>query len=167
MKRKVLFLCTSNSARSQMAEAILNHRGGDRFTAYSAGSEPADKIHPLALKAMTDAGIDISGKRTKSMNEFINRDLDFIITLCDKMKENCPVFPGKPILAHWGLPDPADFDGGEAKKLQVFQRTMMEISQRISLFLNIPMEKLDRMAVEKKVREIGTQTFDTLDNGAE
>jgi arsenate reductase len=150
-----------------MAEAILNHRGGDRFTAFSAGSEPADEVHPLTLKVMSHADYEISGKKPKSMLEFINEDLDFIITLCDKMKENCPVFPGKPILAHWGLPDPADFDGGEAEKIKMFQRTMMEISQRISLFLNIPMEKLDRMAIEKKVREIGTQTLDTFDGRTE
>lgn len=159
MKRKVLFLCTSNSARSQIAEALLNHRGGDRFAAFSAGSEPADEVHPLALKVLSDAGIETIGKKPKSISEFIDEDLDFIITLCDRMKENCPTFPGQPMLAHWGMPDPANFKGGETENIDVFQRTLMEISQRISLFLNIPMEKLDRMAIENRVKEIGTQAF--------
>ena len=160
MKRKVLFLCTSNSARSQMAEAILNYRGGDRFVALSAGSEPTEEIHPLAVKVLSDAGYDMSGKSPKSLQKFIHEDFDFIITLCDRMKEICPVFPGQPILAHWGFPDPADFEGEELKKLQVFQKTMMGISQRISLFLNLPMEKLDRMMLEERVKEIGAHSFD-------
>ena len=161
MKRKVLFLCTSNSARSQMAEAILNHRGGDRFTAFSAGSDPAVMMNPYADKVMSDVGYDMKNKKPKSMNVFVDEDLDFVITLCDKMKENCPVFPGKPVLAHWGMPDPADFEGNEAEKEKAFKKAMMEISQRIGLFLNIPIEKLDRMALEKRVREIGTQNCDS------
>lgn len=159
MKRTVLFLCTKNSARSQMAEAILNYRGGDRFTAYSAGSSPAEAIHPAAALVLSDAGHDMADRKPKPMNAFANVKMDFVITLCDNMKESCPVFPGQPVLAHWGMPDPAEIEGSEAEKAQAFKKTMLEISQRISLFLNIPMEKLDRMAIEKKVTEIGAQTF--------
>lgn len=155
MKRKVLFLCTKNSARSQMAEVILNYRGNDRFNAYSAGSNPASEINPFAVKVLANAGFDLLNKRPRSMDEYINDEFDFIITLCDRMKEDCPVFPGQPILAHWGMPDPADFDGTEEEKQKVFEKTVKEISNRMTLFLNIPMEKLDRMALELKVKEIG------------
>ena len=164
MKRNVLFLCTSNSARSQMAEAILNHRGGDRFTAFSAGSEPADQIHPLALQTMTNAGYKVEDQKPKFMREFIDTDLDFIITLCDRMKENCPAFPGKPILAHWGMPDPAEFEGTDEEKIKAFRTTLLEITHRINLCLNIPIEKLDRLALEKVVKEIGTRTVDLPDS---
>lgn len=156
MRKKVLFLCTGNSTRSQMAEAVLNHRGSDNFIAYSAGSNPANEIHPLAFKVLSHTGFDMTGKRPKSMEEYINEKFDFIITLCDRMKENCPIFPGQPILAHWGMPDPADFEGTDEEKLKFFEKTINEISQRITLFLNLPMEKLDRMALELKVKEIGT-----------
>lgn len=159
MKRKVLFLCTKNSARSQMAESILNYRGSDNFIAYSAGSNPANEIHPLTFKALTYAGFDMTGKRPKSMQEYINGEFDFIITLCDRMKENCPIFPGQPILAHWGMPDPVEFEGTEQEKLKFFEKTINEISQRITLFLNLPMAKLDRMALELKVKEIGTTSI--------
>lgn len=156
MKRKVLFLCTKNSARSQMAEVILNYRGGDSFIAYSSGSNPAKEIHSLAFKVLTNAGFDMAGKRPKSIEEYENEEFDFIITLCDRMKENCPIFPGQPVLAHWGMPDPAEYEGTDEEKLKFFNKTVIEISQRITLFLNIPMEKLDRMALEIKVKEIGT-----------
>ncbi len=156
MKKKVLFLCTKNSARSQMAEAVLNYRGRDNFIAYSAGSQPAEEIHPFALELLTKIGFDMAGKKPKSMNLYANEEFDFIITLCDKMKEDCPIFPGQPILAHWGMPDPADFEGNDQEKRKFFEKTMNEISHRISLFLNIPMSKLDRMALELKVKEIGS-----------
>ncbi len=156
MKKRILFLCTGNSARSQMAEAVLNYWDSDKFIAYSAGSNPAEEIHPLAVKVLSQAGFDMTNKRPKSMDEFLNEEIDFIITLCDRMKENCPIFPGQPILAHWGMPDPKEFEGTEQDKLKFFEKTLKEISQRIVLFLNIPMDKLDRMAVELKVKEIGT-----------
>jgi len=159
MKRKVLFLCIKNSARSQMAEAILNAKGGESFTAYSAGSYPADEINPTAAEVLTQAGLDVKNKSPKSMNEFINEEFDFIITLCDKMKEDCPVFLGKPIFAHWGMPDPAQVEGSELEKFKAFETASMEISQRISLFINLPIEKLDRMALEIKMNEIGTTKF--------
>lgn len=156
MKRTVLFLCTSNSARSQMAEALLNHIGSGTFTAFSAGSVPAAEIHPMAVKILETAGFNLAGKKPKSLQEYVQTDFDFIITLCDKMKESCPTFPGKPIFAHWGMPDPADFDGDDANKLRVFDKTFRELSNRIHLFINIPIEKLDRMALEQKVKEIGS-----------
>jgi len=142
-----------------MAEAILNYRGRDNFIAYSAGSRPAGAIHPLALKVLTDAGFDMSGKMPKRMEEYLNEDFAFIITLCDRMKEECPIFPGKPILAHWGMPDPAEFAGAEEEKLKFFEKTMSDISERLSLFLSLPMEKLDRMALELRIKEIGKVTL--------
>lgn len=138
-----------------MAEAVLNQLGRDRFVAFSAGSDPADEIHPLACKVLSRAGFDMTGKRPKSLKEFLTEDFDFVITLCDRMKENCPIFPGQPIFAHWGSPDPADFKGEEEEKTRLFDKTFMEISQRVSLFINLPMEKLDRMALEIRVKEIG------------
>ena len=160
MKRKVLFLCTSNSARSQIAEALLNYIGKGTYTAFSAGSNPAPEIHPLAVKVLESAGFDMTGKRPKSLKEYSHEDFDFIITLCDKMKENCPVFPGQPIFAHWGMPDPADFDGEDADKVKAFDQTYRELAHRIHLFNMIPIEKLDRMALEQKVGEIGAEHAD-------
>lgn len=156
MKRKVLFLCTKNSARSQMAEAVLNYRGRDNFIVYSAGSSPDNEIHPIAIKVLTQLDFDMTGKIPKSIEEYINDEFDFVITLCDRMKENRPIFPGKPILAHWDMPDPADSEGTEEEKTKFFEKTVKEISQRITLFLNLPMEKLDKMDLANKVEEIGT-----------
>lgn len=155
VKYKVLFLCNKNSARSQMAEAVLNQKASDSFIAFSAGSEPADMIHPLALQVLEDDGFDMSGKKPISLNEYIGKEFDFVITLCDSFKETCPTFPGHPVYAHWGLPDPSEFEGTYEDKLQFFKKTLMEITQRIILFLNIPIEKLDRLALELKVSEIG------------
>lgn len=155
MKYKVLFLCTKNSARSQMAEAVLNHKAEDRFVAYSAGSHPADVIHPIAFEILTNSGFDVAGQKTKSMDEYKDMDFDFIITLCDSMKETCPVFHGHPIYAHWGMPDPAEFQGANEEEIRFFKKTLLEITQRINLFLNLPFDKLNRLALELKVKEIG------------
>lgn len=155
MKYRILFLCSKNSARSQMAEAIVNRKADDRFYAYSAGSHPADVIHPMAYKVLTNTGFDITGQRPKAMGDYRDMDFDFIITLCDSMKETCPVFPGHPIYAHWGMPDPAEFQGADEEKLRFFKKTLLEITQRINLFLNLPFDKLDRLALELKVKEIG------------
>lgn len=154
VKYKILFLCARNSARSQMAEAIMQHKAADRFTAYSAGSLPADAIHPLAIEVLANAGYDMTGKKPKAMDVYKDTDFDFVITLCDSMKETCPVFPGHPIYAHWGMPDPAEFQGSDEVKLRIFKKTMLEISNRISLFIGLPIEKLDRLALEAMVREI-------------
>jgi arsenate reductase len=138
-----------------MAEVIMNHRAGDIFIAYSAGSRPAEQIHPLAYQELTNLGYDMTGKHPKSMEEYYGVDFDFIITLCDSMKETCPVFPGQPIYAHWGMPDPAEFEGSDDAKLRIFKKTILEITFRINLLLNLPIEKLDRLALETKVKEIG------------
>lgn len=155
MKKKVLFLCTGNSARSQMAEAIVNARNGDRFIAFSAGTNPASKINPYAVKVMVNMGIDISDKKPKSYELFTNEEFDFIITLCNKGKEQCINFIGKPIFAHWGLSDPADFDGNEIEIIAQFNEMLKFLNTRINYFVNIPIEKLDRLALEMKTAEIG------------
>lgn len=159
MSYKVLFLCSKNSARSQIAEAVMNGKADERFMAYSAGSLPAGELHPLALDVLTGAGIDTAGLRPKPMNVYSGVDFDFIITLCDSMRETCPVFPGQPIVAHWGMPDPAEFDGTYDERLRFFKKTLMEITQRILLFMSLPIEKLDRLALEAKVRDIGKTAF--------
>ena len=156
MNRKVLFLCTSNSARSQMAEALLNHIGAGTFDAFSAGSDPAAEIHPMAVKVLEAAGFSMVGKKPKPLQEYIHEDFDFIITLCDRMKESCPSFPGQPIFAHWGMPDPADFVGNTTEKEGAFEKTFLELSHRIHLLINIPVEKLDRFALEQRVKDIAS-----------
>lgn len=155
MSYKILFLCTRNSARSQMAEAIVNHKGDDRFMAFSAGSYPAEAIHPIALEVLNNSGFDMNGKRPKTMDVYKAMDFDFVITLCDSIKETCPIFPGHPIYAHWGMPDPAEYQGTIDEKRRFFKKTQMEIANRINLFLSLPFEKLDRLALELKVKEIG------------
>lgn len=155
MKYKVLFLCTKNSARSQMAETILNYRGNDKFDAYSAGSMPAGEIHPMARDVLTNSGFDLTRNRPKNMSEYSDMDFDFVITLCDSMKETCPIYSGQPIYAHWGMPDPTDAQGMDDEVLKYFKKTMLEINQRISLFISLPIDKLDRLALEQKVRQIG------------
>lgn len=155
MKKKLLFLCIGNSARSQMAEAIINTKYSDKFTAYSAGLSPASQINPYAVKTMKLMCIDIEGKLTKSMDVFENEEFDFIITLCNKGKEQCTNFIGKPIFAHWGLPDPADFEGKENEIMEKFSELLKFLNTRISYFANLPMDKLDRLALEVKTSEIG------------
>lgn len=156
MKKKILFLCTGNSTRSQMAEAIVNSRYGDKFIAYSAGINPASRINPYAVKAMNLMGIDISDKYPKSMDVFSNEEFDFIITLCNKGKEQCINYIGKPIFAHWGFDDPANFAGNEKEIMLQFNELLKFLNTRIGYFVNIPMEKLDRLALEIKMAEIGT-----------
>ena len=154
MSKKVLFLCTGNSARSQMAEAILNAKEGDRFIAYSAGTNPEKEINPLAVKVMDRAGIDISNKRPKSYEIFANEEFDFVITLCNKGKEQCISYIGRPIFAHWDFPDPADFKGTEIEKLRQFEEIFQQITTRVNLLCSIPIDKLDRKAIELKTSEI-------------
>lgn len=163
MKKKVLFLCTGNSARSQMAEAILNSKKGDKFIAFSAGTKPADGINPLAVKAMMHMKIDISSKKPKPVEVFASEEFDFIITLCDKGKEQCISYVGKPIFAHWALPDPADFEGTEKERMRQFDDLLKQLVTRINLFINLPLEKLERLALEAKASEIGTGKC-SLDN---
>lgn len=162
-KMKILFLCTHNSARSQMAEAILkHHKSNTHFEAYSAGSEPALRINPLAVKAMQEVGIDISANKPKLMTDLLEEDFDFVITVCDKMKEKCPVYPGQPVYAHWGSADPSDAKGDDAQKLKFTEEIRNEIASRINRFLNLPFEKLERAALEQHVISIGEATLEEI-----
>jgi len=155
----VLFLCTGNSARSIMAEAILNQKGRGRFTAYSAGSHPAGRIRPEALKELDAAHLSTAGLRSKSWDEFERPgapQLDFVFTVCDNAaKEVCPVWPGQPMTAHWGIPDPAAVRGSEEERAQAFREAFLSLDRRISLFLSLPLSTLDGMALKKVLNKIG------------
>jgi len=155
----VLFLCTGNSARSILAEAYLNTAGRGRFTAYSAGSHPGGKVNPFALELLQKNRIDVSGLRSKSWDEFARPGapaLDFVITVCDNAAgEVCPLWPGQPISAHWGVQDPAAVAGPEELRRKAFLRAFSELSTRINLLLSLPLDKLDRLVLQKKLEEIG------------
>ena len=130
MKKRVLFICTHNSARSQMAEGLLRHLGGDQFEAFSAGTE-ATLVRPLAIKAMAEIGIDISGQQSKTLNRYLNEPFDEVITVCDTAAEACPIFPGAAKRHHWSFPDPSKATGSEAEQLAVYRRVRDEIRARI------------------------------------
>lgn len=155
----VLFICTANSARSIMAEAVLNQLGGAHFKAYSAGSQPRGTVHPLAVETLRERQFDVSTLRSKSWDEFAGPDtpqMDFIFTVCDNAAgEACPLWPGHPITAHWGFPDPAAVEGSDDMKRKAFAQTFREISQRLRIFLNLPFAKLDRMSLQKHLADIG------------
>ncbi|MEX1158590.1 MAG: arsenate reductase ArsC [Thermomicrobiales bacterium] len=133
---RVLFLCTHNSARSQMAEVLLRHLGGERFDVESAGSE-ASHIHPFAVAAMEEVGIDISGARSKHLNEFIHQDFDYVITVCDAANESCPIFPGDPQRIHWSFPDPSAVEGSDAHRQQAFSKIRNEITFRLRTWIQL------------------------------
>ena len=133
-KKRVLFLCTGNSCRSQMAEGFLRHMAGDRFEAFSAGVKPT-QVNPLAIKVMAEAGIDISKHRSKSAMEFIGQKFDFVVTVCDNAKQTCPIFPGKYEKIHWDLEDPAEAQGSEEERLAFFRRIRDEIKNNIHVFI--------------------------------
>jgi protein-tyrosine-phosphatase len=152
---RVLFLCTGNSARSQIAEAVLNRRGQGRFVAESAGSRPAAQVNPYAIELLREDGIEWRGHQPRGLEGLEREGWDFVITVCDNAKEACPVFPGQPILAHWGMPDPAAVDGSEAIKRRAFREALTLISRRIDLLLAVPVEKLERLILATQVREIG------------
>jgi arsenate reductase (thioredoxin) len=154
--QRVLILCTGNSARSQIAEALLSRRGAGRFVVGSAGSQPAPRVHPLAVQVLAEAGIDWNSREPKGMAAVANEAWDFVITVCDRAREACPIFPGTPVLAHWGMPDPAEVSG-EEERLRAFRDTLTVLARRIDLFLALPAEKLDRMVLEQRVRAIGSQ----------
>ena len=157
----VLFLCTGNSARSIMAEAILNQKGTPNFRAYSAGSLPAGFVRPEALKLIEQARLPVNGLRSKDWDEFAKPGapkLDFVFTVCDKAaKEACPVWPGQPMTAHWGVPDPAAVDGSREAIEKAFRDAFMILDRRISLFLCLPLASLDKLAIQKQIDEIGRQ----------
>jgi arsenate reductase len=158
----VLFLCTGNSARSILAEAALRHRGGRRFVAYSAGSHPRGEVHPLALALLRERGYDVAGLHSKSWNEFAGPGappLDFVFTVCDAAAgEACPVWPGQPMTAHWGVDDPAAFVGSEEQRRRVFRRVCVELERRIDLFTCLPFASLDRLSLQARLNEIGKST---------
>jgi arsenate reductase (thioredoxin) len=154
-----LFLCTGNSARSIMAETILNHLGKGRFRAFSAGSHPAGQVNPLALEQVQRAGHPIDGLRSKSWNEFAAPgapNLDFVFTVCDNAAgEVCPVWPGQPMTAHWGIEDPAAVQGSDEEKRRAFVAAFSQLHRRISLFVSLPLARLDGMAIERELDGIG------------
>ena len=147
--KSVLFLCTGNSARSILAEAYLNHAGRGRFTAHSAGSHPAGRVNPFALELLRETGLPTAGARSKSWDEFARPDapkIDFVVTVCDSAAaEVCPVWPGHPVKAHWGVPDPAAVEGTDEQKRRAFKDALITLSRRIDLFLALPVEKLDEI----------------------
>ena len=162
----VLFLCTGNSARSILAEAYLNARGEGKFRAYSAGSHPAGKVNPFALELLAKNRIRTEGLRSKSWDEFARPGapvMNFVFTVCDQAAgEMCPVWPGQPVTAHWGVDDPARIEGADTEKRKAFMKAFAELSNRINLFLNLPLDKLDRLALGKKLDDIGKARADRL-----
>jgi arsenate reductase (thioredoxin) len=157
----VLFLCTGNSARSILGEAILNYRGRGQFRAFSAGSHPSGRVHPYALKQLESAGLPVEGLRSKSWDEFAKPgapQMKFVFTVCDSAAaEVCPVWPGQPVTAHWGIPDPAAATGSPDEIAWAFRDAFVTMGRRIDLFLSLPMEKLDTLAIKKEVDRIGRQ----------
>jgi arsenate reductase (thioredoxin) len=155
----VLILCTGNSARSIMAEAILNKLGAGKFRAFSAGNQPKGEVHPEAISLLTKLGYDVSPLRSKSWEEFARPDsphMDFIFTVCDDAsEESCPVWPGRPISAHWGIPDPAASHASHAKIGAVFADTYRYLHTRISVFVSLPIESLDKISLHDELHEIG------------
>ena len=155
----VLFLCTGNSARSIIGEAVLNRIGQGRFKAFSAGSQPKGEVHPFTLDLLKNQNYDPSQYRSKSWNAFAGADaaeMDFVFTVCDDAaNEACPVWPGQPMSAHWGVPDPVLAKGTDAERHLAFADTMRMLEQRISIFVSLPMTSLDRLSLQKRLDEIG------------
>jgi arsenate reductase (thioredoxin) len=157
----VLFLCTGNSARSIMAEAIMNRKGRPNFTAYSAGSRPTGRVHPQALRQLEIAHLPIDGARSKDWGEFAAPgapELHFVFTVCDNAaKEVCPIWPGQPMTAHWGVPDPAAVAGTPEQIEKAFHEAYLILDRRISLFLCLPLSSLDKLAIKREIDRIGHQ----------
>ena len=158
----VLFLCTGNSARSIMAESILRQAGAGRFNAYSAGSQPAGKVNPFALELLRTSRMPTEGLESKSWEHFAGPDappLDFVFTVCDNAAgEVCPVWPGQPMTAHWGVPDPAAVEGSDDVKRKAFSDVCHLLLNRIRIFTSLPLDKLDRLSLQAKLRDIGRGT---------
>ena len=157
----VLFLCTGNSARSIMGEAIMNQKGRPNFTAYSAGSHPTGRVHPHALKMLETAKLPTAGLRSKAWDEFAKPgapEMNFVFTVCDNAaKEVCPIWPGQPMTAHWGVPDPALVVGSEEQIERAFRDAFIILERRISLLLCLPLGSLDKLAIQKEIDSIGKQ----------
>lgn len=154
---RVLFLCTGNSARSQIAEALLTKRAGDRFVVASAGTDPASAVRPEAVAALADAGIDWSAAQPKSMDSISAHDWDMVITLCDRARETCPTLPGRPVTAHWGVPDPAASGNNATVRQKAFSATLSLLAWRIDLMLALRADLLDRLVVEESLKAIARQ----------
>ncbi len=154
---RVLVLCTGNSARSQMAEALFNRLGAGRIVAESAGTQPAARVNPLAIQALAESGIAWEGHPPRTLDGLERERWDFVITVCDRAKESCPIFPGQPMLAHWGMADPAEVGGDEGTRQAAFREALLLLRRRVELMLALPLEKLERMALEARVRAIGTE----------
>lgn len=161
----VLFLCTGNSARSIIGEAMLNHVGRGQFRAYSAGSTPKGQVHPMTLETLQAAGIATEGLRSKAWDEFATPDaprMDFVFTVCDNAAgEVCPIWPGQPMTAHWGIEDPAAVEGPEFQRRAAFDDAMRFLRNRIAAFINLPLASIDRMALGSKLRGIGAMEGST------
>jgi arsenate reductase len=159
----ILVLCTGNSARSILGEVLFNSLGAGRFKAYSAGSHPSGKVNPFAIEQIQSLGYPVEGLRSKSWDEFALPDapqMDFIVTVCDNAAgEVCPLWPGQPVTAHWGFPDPAAVEGTDEQKRAAFASTLRQIRHRVQLFLSLPLGSLDRLALENKMRAIGKETL--------
>jgi len=157
----VLFLCTGNSARSILAEAILNRRGAPTFRGFSAGSRPTGRVNPYALQQLEAAGLPTAGARSKSWEEFAKPGapkMQFVFTVCDNAaKETCPIWPGQPMSAHWGVPDPAAVDGSPDQITRAFREVFVTLERRIALFLSLPLSTLDQLAIKKEIERIGGQ----------
>jgi|ERR1700722_14908186 arsenate reductase (thioredoxin) len=161
MHFNVLFLCTGNSARSIMAEAIMNFKGHPHFTAYSAGSQPSGMLRPQAIAQLQSARLPVEGLRSKSWEEFSKPGapkLDFVFTVCDNAaKEVCPIWPGQPLTAHWGIPDPAAVTGTPDEIQRAYRSAFMTLERRIDLFLSLPHSTIDRLAIQREIGNIGHQ----------
>lgn len=155
----VLFLCTGNSARSIIAECVMNREGQGRFKAYSAGSHPRGEVHPMALDLLKRTNFDVSDLRSKSWEEFARPGapkLDFVFTVCDDAaNEECPYWPGQPMTAHWGMPDPAALQGTDTEKALAFADTLRMMTNRISVFVSLPMKFIDKLSLQRRLDEIG------------
>lgn len=162
----VLFLCTGNSARSIIAEALLRHWGRNRFRAFSAGSHPKGKVHPLAMEILRRMRMPTEELRSKSWDEFAMPDsppLDFVFTVCDNAaQEICPIWPGQPMTAHWGVADPAAVLGSEQAQERAFSHAFYELDARIKIFTSLPLEKLDRLSLQRQLDEIGNVRRETV-----
>ena len=155
---KFLFLCTGNSARSIIGEYLLRRLGGSRFQVYSAGSFPTGKVNPLAVQVLQDVyNIDASEARSKSWEEFKDVEFDFVVTVCDNARETCPVWPGKPLTAHWGVEDPAIVTGDDATRRAAFLKAFTVLQKRIALLASLRLESLERMAAEQQLARIGKE----------
>jgi len=166
----VLFLCTGNSARSILAESLIDHWGKGRFQGFSAGSFPKGEVNPLAVRLLAELELPTRGLRSKSWNEFARPDapvMDFVFTVCDQAAgEVCPIWPGQPVTAHWGVPDPAAVEGSEATRMLAFREAFRALERRIKIFVSLPIDKLDRMTLTGQVQAIGRLRDDAADGQA-